>query len=700
MKKFIIYSLFLNFWGLTAQQVNTPKIHPEANLARGTTINTKDTEPSVSIYEVTIDMLNAIRDQSELSKINKSQSNILKKADSYFDKMWYAQAAELYELALQEPENYSFEVLKRTGDAYYFITDMERSYYWYDMLCNKYRDSMDAEAYFKYAHTLKSIGQYAKAKRYMRMYRKMEDRSLGFEEEDEIINETVLDNIVKDIDRFSIKNLGINSEYSDFSPMYFETDKVVYSSAKDTSVFTTRKYKWNNQPFLDLYVSNMNSASRDLNNVLKFSKNINSKFHEASVAFSADNKTMYFTRNNYGKKLRRDKNGINHLKIYKSIKVGEEWSSATELPFNSDSYSIGHPALSPDGKQLYFVSDMPGSIGESDIFVVDVLENNGFSEPRNLGPKINTQQREMFPFITKGKLYFSSEGHVGLGGLDVFEAAYDLEGFQEIKNVGKPINSNKDDFSFIISDENQTGYFASNREGGKGDDDIYSFEKLIFEKVNNAAIAGVITERITGNYMPMALVSLLDENNIKLKEIETAEDGTFIFEDLEGDKKYLLRINKNQYFENEQELTTKLNETSQLDISLEKLEELIVIENGIRKLKTDMIYFDFDKSTVRSDAAQELNKLVEVMDEYPEMVIKIESHTDSRGARDYNRYLSDKRAKTTRDFIISKGIDANRIESAIGYGEDLLMNDCDGAIKCSNEKHELNRRSEFIIVKM
>jgi outer membrane protein OmpA-like peptidoglycan-associated protein/DNA-binding beta-propeller fold protein YncE len=700
MKKFILYSLFLNFWGLTAQQVNTLKINIESNLANETTVNTKGTEPSVSVYEVTMDMLNDIKDQSELLKINKSQANILKRADSYFDKMWYAQAAELYELALQEPENYSFEVLKRTGDAYYFITDMEKSFYWYDMLFNKYKGSMDAEAYFKYAHTLKSFGQYSKAKRYMRIYRKMEDRSLDFEEDAATLNETVLDNIIKDIDRFSIKNLAINSEYSDFSPMYFEADKVVYSSAKDTSIFTTRKYKWNNQPFLDLYVSKMNSESRDLNDALKFSKKINSKFHEASVAFSPDNKTMYFTRNNYGKKLRRDKNGINHLKIYKSIKVGEEWSSATELPFNSDSYSAGHPALSPDGKQLYFVSDMPGSIGESDIFVVDVLENNSFSEPRNLGPKINTPQREMFPFITNEKLYFSSEGHVGLGGLDVFEAAYGVDGFQEIKNVGKPINSNKDDFSFIISEENQTGYFASNRDGGKGDDDIYSFEKLILEKVNNSAIAGVITERVTGDYMPMALISLLDENNIKLKEIETAEDGTFVFEDLEGDKKYRLRVNKKQYFEDEQEIITKLNETSQLDISLERLEELIVIENGIRKLKTDMIYFDFDKFNVRSDAAQELNKLVEMMNEYPGMVIKIESHTDSRGAKDYNRVLSDKRAKSTRDFIIAKGIAPNRIESAIGYGEDQLINECDGSVKCSSEKHELNRRSEFIIVKI
>ena len=343
---------------------------------------------------------------------------------------------------------------------------------------------------------------------------------------------------------------------------------------------------------------------------------------------------------------------------------------------------------------------MPGSIGESDIFVVDVLEDGTYSEARNLGPGINTEKKEMFPFVTGDKLYFSSNGHVGLGGLDVFEATYDEEGFQEVKNVGKPVNSNKDDFSYIINVDGNKGYFASNREGGKGDDDIYSFEKLEVEKISNSAIAGVVTELVTGNTMPKALVMLLDENNIKLKEIETEEDGGFVFEDLDGDKKYIVRTDKQGYFVDAQNVVTKDDETTLVDVSLNRLEELIAIENGIKKLKTDMIYFDFDKSFIRNDASVELNKLVEVMNEYPEMVIKIESHTDSRGSKDYNRYLSDKRAKSTRDYIVSQGIDASRIESAIGYGEDQLLNECDGSVRCTKEQHELNRRSEFIIVKM
>lgn len=699
MKKIILLSLSLLFVNLSllAQTGNTSNLQTTSTIEP---VGNGDISP-VAIEDVTIEMLNSLREKSAVEKENPNQTKLIQKADSYFNKMWYAEAAELYELALKDKENYSYEILKKAGDAYYFNTNMAKAFEWYDILYNEYKDNMTADNFFKYSHTLKGTGKYGKAKRLMRIYNRMEkNESVDVNSELETQSEMVLDNIMGSQDKFKIKGVAVNTEYSDFSPMFYDNDKIVYASAKDSSFFSTRRYKWNDQPFLDLYVSKVNEESADLKEAIKFSKKINSKYHEASVTFSPDNETMYFTRNNYTKKLKRDKNGVNHLKIYKSVKVDNEWTEATELPFNSDNYSTGHPALSSDGKQLYFVSDMPGSLGGSDIFVVDVLEDGNYSDPRNLGPGINTEKREMFPFITDKKLYFSSDGHVGLGGLDVYEVEYDTDGFKEVKNVGKPVNSNKDDFSYIISEDNQKGYFASNREGGKGDDDIYSFERLQIEDVANSAIAGVVTELVTGDYMPKALVMLLDENNIKLREIETTEDGSFVFEDLEGDKKYIIKTEKERYFVDTQNVVTKVNETEHLDISLRRLEELIAVEDGIKKLKVDMIYFNFDKSFIRDDAARELDKLVEVMAEYPSMVIKIESHTDSRGAKDYNRYLSDKRAKSSRDYIISKGVDASRIESAIGYGEDRLLNGCDGSVRCTKEQHELNRRSEFIIVKM
>jgi len=428
---------------------------------------------SLGVNEVTYDMLNeADNSANQSNQIDdpSNKSKLVKKADSYFNKMWYAEAAELYEQALKkEGKNYSYEIIQKAADSYYFNTNMEKAFKWYNVLYEKYGKDMSADNIFKYAHSLKGTGKYARSKRLMRLYgKKIENgESVGLRENVQLPNEIVLDGILNNEVDYNLKNLSINTKYSDFSPMFLDSTQMVFTSAKDSSFLNTRRYKWNNQPYLDLYVAKLNEESLDLKNATKFSKKINTKYHEASVTFSPDNTTMYFTRNNYGKKLVRDKNGVNHLKIYMSKKVNGDWIEAVEVPFNSDDYSTGHPALSPDGKQLYFVSDMPGSIGQTDIFVVDVTGPNSFSEPRNLGPEINTERKEMFPFINDKKLYFSSDGHTGLGGLDIYEVAYtEEEGFEEVKNLGKPINSNRDDFSYIINEENQQGFFASNRIDG------------------------------------------------------------------------------------------------------------------------------------------------------------------------------------------------------------------------------------------
>ncbi len=380
------------------------------------------------------------RSDDQTPNINKTpnKSKLIQRADHYFDKMWYAEAAELYEQALKKGDkNYSHEIIQKAADSYYYNTNMEKAYEWYNVLYEKYGKDMSADNVFKYAHSLKGTGKYARSKRLMRLYgKKMKNgETAGLDEAIVLPNEVVLDGILNNEVDYQLKNLAINTEYSDFSPMFLDSTQVVFASAKDSSFLNTSRYKWNNQPYLDLYVARINEESQDLKNAIKFSKKINTKYHEASVTFSADNSTMYFTRNNYGKKLKRDKNGVNHLKIYVSQKVDGEWSEAKEVAFNSDNYSTGHPALSPDGKQLYFVSDMPGSIGQTDIFVVDVNGANSFSEPRNLGPEINTERKEMFPFITDKKLYFSSDGHTGLGGLDVYESRYtEEEGFEAVKN--------------------------------------------------------------------------------------------------------------------------------------------------------------------------------------------------------------------------------------------------------------------------
>lgn len=639
----------------------------------------------------------------EVSQVlEKNDSKIIRRANEYFDKMWYAEAAKLYEEALKDKSNHTLPILQKAGDSHYLNTNMERAHHWYSLLNDKFKKDMSSDNIFKYAHTVKSSGRYGRAKRLMRLYhKKLDDEKLSgnYKSSDER-NDEMLNALVESKPDFEIKNLAINSKQSDFAPMFHNKNQVVFSSAVDSSFLVTRRYKWNNQPYLDLYVSNVKNGSQDLKNPKKLSKTVNTKYHEASVSFSPDNKTMYFTRNNYGKKLKRSQNGENNLKIYKSTKVDGEWSIAEELPFNSDDYSTGHPAISPDGKKLYFVSDMPGSLGETDLFVVDVNEDGTYSDPKNLGPKINTEQKEMFPFINREKLYFSSNGHVGLGGLDIYEVAYNAEGFQEVKNVGKPINSRKDDFSYIVKEDTQEGYFASNRAGGKGDDDIYSFKRLLVEEVNENAIAGVVTELLTGDFMPQALVTLLDENNIKVQETITDENGSFLFEELDSDSKYTVKTVKTDFREDEKLVITKVNETVETNVHLNRLHELILVDNGVKKFKMDKVYFDFDKSALRTDAASELDKIVEVMKVYPKMVVKVESHTDAIGKKAYNKFLSDKRAKSTRDYLISKGIDENRIESAIGYGEEKLINECKDGVPCKKALHEHNRRSEIIIVAM
>ncbi len=277
-------------------------------------------------------------------------------------------------------------------------------------------------------------------------------------------------------EKFIVNRLSINSKYSDYAPSFFEGE-LVFASSRNANSFSKIVHELNNQPFLDLYTTVRASDQRSIG---RLKGEINSKFHESSATFSKDGKTVYFTRNNYSKrKSKTNQEGTILLKLYKASYDNGKWRNIEELPFNSDEYSIAHPALSKDGKHLYFASDMPGSFGKSDLYVVEINEDGSFKTPRNLGDQINTSGRETFPYISdKGKLFFASDGHDGLGGLDVFMILPDRNGVAGVYNLGEPINSTKDDFTFIINEENKIGYFASNRKGGRGDDDIYGFRQM------------------------------------------------------------------------------------------------------------------------------------------------------------------------------------------------------------------------------
>ncbi|GLU43220.1 cell envelope biogenesis protein OmpA [Muricauda sp. NBRC 101325] len=624
---------------------------------------------------------------SELSEAGSAEK-LIEQANLYFDKMWYAEAARVYDVVLEKTEaKHTSALLSNAGDSHYYTGNLEKAYQWYNELYDLYQNEISDTTYSNFTETLKGTGKFRRAAAIAKLNRLKRNEPLAELENSEPLGSNRA-NLV------TVKNMGINSPYSDFSPMFHNDSEIVYSSAKDSSIFVTRKYKWTNQPFLDLYVAKQKNEEGDLMGSRKFSKKINTKYHEASMAFSPDQKTIYFTRNNYGKKLKRGKNGINHLKIYRSSLVDGEWTSAKELPFNSDDYSTGHPTISPDGKKMYFVSDRPGGFGQTDIYEVDILENGTFSEPRNLGRSVNTAAKEMFPYIASNALYFSSDRSMGLGGLDVYKSEFTGEVFSVGVNLGTPINSRRDDFSYIIDTKGIQGYFASNRKGGKGDDDIYSFKY----SPNLNQITGNVSDIVSSEELIGASISLIGSDGKLISQSETDEKGQYHFENLDPATEYTLKAELEGYDSNTQTAITQNNQNIEVSHELQKQLLLNESKEALELFEPNNVYFAFDSFKINPTASSELDKLVTAMKANPNLVIKIESHTDAIGKKAYNKYLSDRRAKSTRDYIISQGINASQIESAIGYGEERLLNNCSDGNHCPPDKHQLNRRSEFIIL--
>ncbi len=613
---------------------------------------------------------------------------LIEKGDDYFDKMWYAEAARVFDIVLEKTEaKHTSQLLSKAGDSHYYTGNLEKAYEWYHELYQLYPDEMQEGTFFKYSQTLKGIKKYRRAAALTKIARQKRDQPLN---ELEKINS----NTWKGAYTVKIKNLGINSRYSDFSPMFHNGSDIVYASAKDTLFLTSRRYRRTNQPFLDLYVAKRRNEEGDLSSPRKFSKKINTKYHEASMAFSPDQKTIYFTRNNYGKRLKRDINGINHLKIYRSRFTNGEWGKAEELPFNSEDYSTGHPTVSPDGTKMYFVSDRPGGFGETDIYVVNIYGNGAFSEPKNLGRAINTEDKEMFPYVTENALYFSSDRPMGFGGLDVYKSDGSNERFSVGVNLGQPINSNRDDFSYIIDSSGEKGYFASNRKGGKGDDDIYSFAYTL----NLNAIVGSVENESTGEAVNKANISLYSNEGKLINEAVSDTAGNYLFKNLGSTTSYTVVAKKKGFVRDSLPVETKENKNIAVTQFLKKLNKPTDNRSIVDTFEPSDVFFDFDSFKITPRSAQELDKLVAVLKENESLSLKIESHTDAIGSKAYNKYLSDKRAKSTKAYLISHGIDSSRIISAVGCGEERLLNNCSDGKPCTTDQHRLNRRSEFILV--
>ena len=614
-------------------------------------------------------------------------------ADKYFNEYAYKKSADLYESIFNKGDD-SYIVLSRLGDSYYFNSDFIASEKWYKKLLNKYVSVVDSKYIFRYAQSLKSNGKIKESDKWIL---KLDEGNKG-DRRAKTLKQN-LDYFIEYTNRkktfVNINNLSTNTKYSDFGGFIFNND-FYFASTKPDGINDEKLYKWNNQPHLNIYKAkeffNTKDKILDLENQVKI-ESVSSMYHESNAIITSDGSTMYFTRTSFdGKKLKRGKNKSANLKIYKAEKVRGEWSNVRELPFNNDNYSIGHPAFSPDEKILYFISDMPNGFGLTDVYKVNILGENRFSTPENLGKNINTKGREMFPFVgSDNTLYFASDGHLGLGALDVFESKFQNNTYTTSLNLGSPINSSYDDFAFIINNKQKNGFFSSNRKKGKGDDDIYSF--LIYNCKED--ISGLVFETKTNKPIYNAIVKLIDTEGNIIFEKRTDKKGKYTFELIECEKNFTIVASKDDYRDDIE--TVKTLDVNKQSITVNLQLESLIIENQI---VINPIYFDFDRHNIREDAEYELEHIVSVMKKNTKMIIKIESHTDSRGEKEYNRLLSDKRAKSTRDYILSRGISSNRIQSAIGFGEDQLLNNCNKGVlsKCSDKKHQENRRSYFYIV--
>lgn len=623
----------------------------------------------------------------------------LKKADRLFAEFAYVDAAKEYEKYLETEKEPGIETIKNTADAYYYTGNTSSALRWYTKLDGVTAGSMDEVSFNRYIQSLRGEGNAAKADELLK--KRLEAKGDQAAIDRMISQRKYLDSLNKAPSNFKVSNLAVNTDKSDFGAAFYG-NQVVYSSSKDTTKVGGKTYEWTGQPFLELFVADRNAADGALFNDKKFIPDEQTQYHNATLTFSPDLKTVYYSANVVKKndKLINTKAGTNNFEIIKGTIDGDKLTNVEKMPFNSKDYSVGHPSLSADGKWLYFASDMPGGYGDTDIYVAEVFADGKVGSPKNLGAKINTSGREMFPFVNDSILYFSSDGHYGMGGLDVFESRLVKAGdYAEPKNVGAQVNSTRDDFSFIIDKDRKYGYFSSNRPGGRGDDDIYYFTRQ--EPPCEQWVSGRVTNQKYKMSINQADVKVYDQYGDVIASTKTGEDGTYKVKVPCGSK-IKVEASKENHTKADRELqTTKRNgeETKDVNFELNNYADLVRKEDNVEKVDINPIYFDYDKYAITEQAATELDKVVYVMKNFPAIVIKIESHTDSRGKDQYNLVLSQNRAKATYDYIVARGIDPARIESVKGYGETRLRNKCKNGVKCSDEEHGVNRRSDFIIVK-
>jgi outer membrane protein OmpA-like peptidoglycan-associated protein/tetratricopeptide (TPR) repeat protein len=611
-----------------------------------------------------------------VSSLLTAQNKDSQIADKLFKKLEFIAASEAY-LKLVDAQKADGYVYRQLADCYYNIYNTKEAAKWF---AKATEEKQDSELYYRYAQMLKANGNYAESNKQMQKFAAMQPNDLRAKAFNE--NPNYIPRLLDQTKSFDLKALDINSDKSDFGAI-LQDNTIYFTSARNPSGKT---YGWTKEPFLDIYKADLNEDGTITNSVPV--KELNSKYHDGSVTISQDGNTIYFTsdsfRENSFEKDKANKLKLGRNNLFKATLENGKWTNITSLPFNSKDYSTGNPSLSKDGKTLYFSSNMPGSIGGVDIWKVAISETGSYGTPENLGKKVNTEGNESFPFITSEKvLYFSSDAKQGLGAMDVY--SIDLKGNADAKNVGKPVNSEKDDFAFTFNESKNIGFVSSNRNGN---DDILGLLPVCNYEVNT-----IVTNLKTGTILADAKVSILDDKNNVIATEQSNAKGEVSYK-VECEKNYTIQAAKDG-FESNSFIVTKSNNkggSTKVDAALNPIEVIITETEVI----LNPIYFEYNKSNITQQGAFELDKLVQVLKNNDKLVIFAKSHTDNRGSDKFNLLLSDKRAKATVQYIISKGIDTSRI-SGKGYGETEPKVDCKE--NCTEEEYSQNRRSEFLIVK-
>ena len=613
--------------------------------------------------------------------IVSAQNSKTKKADNLYDRLAYTDAAQAYQKVLKRGTTDVY-VFERLANCYYFINDTKKAEMYYKRVA-KSKDA-NPEAIYNYAQTLKANGKFSDYNTWMKNFAKLSPNDTRVKEF--MKNPNYIPKIMDDMARYTATNMeDINSEYADFGGIVYGKD-FYFASGRNTS---RKTYQWNEEPYLEIYKAT--NVGGTMKNAELLNGDVNTKYHESNAVISADGKRMYFDRNDYFEgDYDKSASGINQINLYYAENIdGKGWSGVVSAPFNNNEYSTGHPALSQDGNTLYFVSDMPGGKGGSDIYMVAINSDGSLGTPKRLGDNINTEGKELFPYLdSNGTLYFSSNGHMGIGGLDVFYAEAQGDGFGVVNNLGKGVNSSADDFAYKYDPTSQSGYVSSNREGGMGSDDIYMVEAV--EIPCEVTIAVLVINENTNAAVAGARVDLYDTMGNRLSTKTSNVDGMVSFK-AACDQAHEVQGVLADFESNASKVAPANDQKVSATIALKPIEEIIVED----QIVLNPILFDLDKSNIKAQAAFELDKVVAVMNKYPEMVIAVGAHTDSRATDAYNLRLSEARAQSTVQYIISKGISGKRI-SGKGYGESQPKVSCGDT--CSEAEHQLNRRSEFTIV--